>query len=384
VQDTLTSPATRRRALATAGAVIAIGVGLWFASLIPRTLSVFVIAAFIAFGVAPIVTRLERWLARPLAIAIVYLGLVITVIVLALIVVPVTLAQVQSVAVHAPDYIEALQGWVDGTQRFMLHYVGKQYLPPGYGDLRGLLAARVSLAVSLVLGSITQILIGTFTATFIGISALVLSAFFLLRGSAIFEPIYELLPAKRRGTGRALGHELASVFGNYVAGQAALCVITGALVFSFTLVSGFKFALLLGIIAGLAYAVPFVGMVVVHIVALILAVPQGGEMVIWTQVIVFTIARVSDNVFVPKVMSESVGVSPIVVMFATFAGGELFGLPGLLLGIPIAALAKVAWRFYRAQPAKPLEPEGPHEIVVVPDMDTADHEAARLARERIA
>jgi predicted PurR-regulated permease PerM len=55
-------------------------------------------------------------------------------------------------------------------------------------------------------------------------------------------------------------------------------------------------------------------------------------------------------VFVPKVMSESVGVSPIVVMFAVFAGGELFGLPGLLLGIPAAALAKVAWRFFRSQP----------------------------------
>ncbi|GAC1447127.1 MAG: hypothetical protein PVSMB8_05420 [Vulcanimicrobiaceae bacterium] len=50
----------------------------------------------------------------------------------------------------------------------------------------------------------------------------------------------------------------------------------------------------------------------------------------------------------PKIMSESVGVSPIVVMFAVFAGGELFGLPGLLLGIPAAALAKVAWRFFRS------------------------------------
>jgi predicted PurR-regulated permease PerM len=58
-------------------------------------------------------------------------------------------------------------------------------------------------------------------------------------------------------------------------------------------------------------------------------------------------------------MSESVGVSPIVVMFAVFAGGELFGLPGLLLGIPAAALAKVAWRFFRARAQEP-------EIVTIP------------------
>jgi predicted PurR-regulated permease PerM len=52
-------------------------------------------------------------------------------------------------------------------------------------------------------------------------------------------------------------------------------------------------------------------------------------------------------------MSERVGVSPIVVMFSVFAGGELFGLPGLLFGIPAAALAKIAWRFFRTETADP-------------------------------
>jgi len=371
-------------------AVVALVAALWFAAHIPRTLSVFIIAAFIAFGVAPILKRLERWLARPLAIALVYVALVVSVVVLLLLVVPVTLAQVQSIANDAPSYIDSVQGYIDATQRFMSDHVGKQYLPPGYGDLRGLLAARISTTLSFVLGSLTEIMIGTFTATFIGISALVLSAFFLLRGASIFDPVYGLLPADRRGAARALGRELADVFGSYVAGQAALCFITGTLVFSFTLIAGLKFALLLGIIAGLAYAVPFVGMIVAHVAALLLAAPQGGQTVIWTQIIVFTIARISDNLLVPKVMSESVGVSPIVVMFATFAGGELFGLPGLLLGIPVAALAKVAWRFYRAQRTRPLEVEGQiAEIVVVPsapagDREAADREEALRERERVA
>ena len=368
MQNALNSPLFRRRALITLGAVAAIAAALWFASLIPRTLTVFVIAAFIAFGVAPIVARLERWLARQFAIAVVYLGLVATIIVLVVLVVPVTLVQVQNVAADAPAYIGGVQSWIDATQRFMSEHVGRQYLPPGYGDLRGLLATRISFALNAALGSITDILIGTFTATFIAISSLVLSAFFLLRGETVFEPVYQLLPVARRSTGRALGHELADVFGSYVAGQAALCFITGALIFAFTLVTGFKFALLLGIVAGIAYAVPFVGMVVVHVVALMLAAPQGGETIVWTQVIVFTIARISDNLLVPKVMSESVGVSPIVVMFATFAGGELFGLPGLLLGIPAAALAKVAWRFYRSQPVRPADV-----VVTAPDGTTTTH-----------
>jgi predicted PurR-regulated permease PerM len=355
VQKALGSPGLQRRAALTAAAVVAVGVALWFASLIPRTLSVFIIAAFIAFGVGPIVTRLERWVARPAAIALVYVALVATAIVVVVLVVPVTLAQVQSIAADSPSYLAAAQGWIDATQRFMVEHLGRNYLPPGYNDLRGLLAARVSNALNVALNSLANILIGTFTATFIGISAMVLSAFFLLRGEALFDAAYELLPAPRRIGARALVHEITDVFGSYVAGQAALCFVTGVLIFAFTLVSGFKFALLLGIIAGVAYAVPFVGMVVTHVIALGLAAPAGLQTVIWTQVIIFTIARVADNVLVPKVMSESVGVSPIVVMFATFAGGELFGLPGLLLGIPAAALAKVAWRFFRSQPVRPAD-----------------------------
>jgi len=349
VQAALNSSAFRRRALQTLGAIVLALLALWFASRIPRTLTVFVIAAFIAFGVSPIVARLERYVARPVAIALVYVGLVFTIIVLTFLVVPATLAQIQIIALNSPAYIESVQNWIDAAQAFLAQHVGKAYLPPGYGDLRGFIGSRISLAVSGTLSSFTDILINTFTAAIIGISALVLSAFFLLRGETVADSFYALLPAKRRETARALGFELANVFGSYVSGQAALCTITGAFIFAGTLATGFKFALLLGIVAGLAYAVPFVGMFVAHAVALILAAPQGLQTVVWVQVIVFTVGRVSDNLLVPKIMSDSVGVSPIVVMFAVFAGGELFGLPGLLLGIPAAALAKVAWRFFRAR-----------------------------------
>lgn len=351
MQNALSSPILRRRAFVSLAAIALGFAALWFASHIPRTLTVFLVAAFLSFGVSPIVTMLERRVARPWAIAIVYIALLGIVIVLALLVIPATIVQLQSIGANAPAYINIVQSWIDTVQSFMATHFGKSYLPSGYGDLRAYLAASISSRLTDSLASLTDILINTFTAAFIGISALVLSAFFLLRGSTVADSFYGTLPERRRAEARRLGTELASVFGNYVSGQAALCAVTGALVFVGTLVIGFKFALLLGIVAGLAYAVPFVGMIVVHVVALVLAAPQGPQTVIWTQAIVFAIARVSDNVLVPKVMSESVGVSPIVVMFAVFAGGELFGLPGLLLGIPAAALAKVAWRFYRSRSA---------------------------------
>lgn len=347
MQDALNAATLRRRApiwLASGALALA---GIYVASRIPRTLTVFIIAAFVAFGVAPIVARLERRMPRTSAIALVYAALLGVVVILAVLVVPATIVQVQSIADNAPAYIDVVQNWIDTVQRFMASHFGKSYLPPGYGDLRAYLAARISMSFTQWIVSLTDILINTFTAAIIGISALVLSAFFLFRGNTVGNSLYVLLPERRRADARRLATELAHVFGSFVSGQALLCAVTGALVFACTLVTGFKFALLLGIVAGLAYAVPFIGMIVAHVIALVLAAPQGPQTVLWVQLIVFAVARVSDNVLVPKIMSESVGVSPIVVMFSVFAGGELFGLPGLLLGIPAAALAKVAWRFFR-------------------------------------
>src|SRR5579872_7120834 len=87
-------------------------------------------------------------------------------------------------------------------------------------------------------------------------------------------------------------------------------------------------------------------MIVAQIVAAVLAAPQGLAMVWEVTIVIFVIARVADNVLVPKIMAPHVGVSPIAVMFGVFAGGELFGVPGLILGIPAAALGKVLWRTF--------------------------------------
>jgi predicted PurR-regulated permease PerM len=346
MQTALTSARFRRLGLLWLGA-IALGLAvLWFASRIPRTISVFVIAAFIAFGVAPLVAKLERWLPRGAAIAIVYVSLLAIVVVLSVLVVPATLGQLQIIGISSPSYIQTAQGWLDRLESMMRGRFGN-YLPAGYLDLKDMVATKLSLGFNLMLASLPDILIGTVTSAVIGLSAIVLSAFFLIRGSSVADSFYSLLPASRQATARALGKEIAHVFGSYVSGQLMLCAITGALIFSFTAFAGFKYALLLGIVSGIAYAVPFAGMIVAHLTGLLLAAPQGLQTVLWVQAIVFGVARVSDNLLVPKIMSESVGVSPIVVMFAVFAGGELFGLPGLLLGIPAAALAKVAWRFLR-------------------------------------
>ena len=113
--------------------------------------------------------------------------------------------------------------WLDQLETALRGHFGKNYLPAGYLDLKDLVAAKLSLGFNLMLASLPDILIGTVTSAIIGLSAIVLSGFFLMRGSSVADSLYSLLPGSRQATARALGAEIAHVFGSYVSGQLALC-----------------------------------------------------------------------------------------------------------------------------------------------------------------
>ncbi len=352
MQAALTSPLWRRRAYWLLGVAAICLTIYWCATHIPRTVTAFVIAAFIAFGVFPIVVRLERWMPRPVAIGVIYVGLLVIVAALLLLVLPATVLQIKAIALDAPQYIAVVQGSFNQAELWLHDHFGRSYLPQDSGgDLSGFVSAKTSEIVNAGLGSITDILVNLASAALITIAALVLSAFFLFQGEHVGDAFYNLLPERRRSRARALGNELGHVLSSYVSGQTIVCFVTGVFVWASTALVGFKFALLVGIFAGVSYAVPFAGQILSHALALVLSLPQGTETIVWVQALIFTVFRVADNIFVPRIMAQSVGVSPIAVIFATFAGGELFGVPGLLLGIPAAALIRVAWRFFRSAPA---------------------------------
>jgi len=329
---------------------VAIAVLLYvFAQHIPRTISIFLIAAFIAFGLQPIVRRLTaRGMAKPLAITVVFVVLLAIIIVGLFVIVPLTIAQLQALIVNAPSYIISLGDWSHGFEAWLQSKIPGLNLPAGAFDVSQLGSARLTSLATGTLTSLGAILIGTATAFFVAFSSIVLSFFFLLNDQQIVEAFASLFPAKRRATARKLASEVTETFGSYISGQVLVSAITGVVVAVASALFGFKFSLILGIITAVAYAVPVIGMLIAQGIAVVLCAPQGGWMILWVQIVMFVMARVSDNILVPRIMGQSVGVSPIGVMFAVFAGGELFGIPGLLLGIPAAALVKILWRYFVA------------------------------------
>ena len=335
-----------RRAGWIAAGICVVLLALWFAQHIPRTLAIFTIAAFIAFGVGPIARRLEHRMPKPVAIALVFAALILLVAVGMVIFVPLTISQLQLLASNLPSYASNAQSWVTTVESDLNQHFPQLRLPVEGINFAAVGSGKTASVVSGLLSSLGAIALNTATAFFIGFSAIILSFFFLLNDAQISEWFAGMFPSGKRETARKLAAEVTQVFGSYISGQIIVSAITGIVIAIASAAIGFKFSLVLGLISGIAYAIPIVGMLVAEIVAVPLCLPQGFWMVLWVQVIMFGMARISDNVLVPKIMGESVGVSPIGAMFAVFAGGELFGIPGLILGIPVAALIKILWRYF--------------------------------------
>ncbi|MFN2449279.1 MAG: AI-2E family transporter [Candidatus Baltobacteraceae bacterium] len=345
--QTAVDQSARRRILLAAASIVLLALAMWFSARIPKTIAVFVVAAFVASAVHPVVTVLERRrIPRLWAITIVYVTLILLTVVVLVVVVPLTVEQVQALINNVPHYLQSAQAWLVGAQAALRQHFPELNIPRQPMDIQQLGGARITELLTLTVASLGTLALDVATGLFIAFSAIILSFFFLLNHESLADGFAGFFPPSKRRTARKLSSEAVGVFGGYIAGQVIVSGITGMLIAALAAMFGFKYALLIGLVSAIGYAIPIIGMLVVQLLALILAAPQGAFEIVTMQLIVFGVARISDNVLVPKIMGGAVGVSPIAVMFAVFAGGELFGLPGLILGIPAAAIARLLWRYF--------------------------------------
>lgn len=326
--------------------VLVVAAALFFLARIPRTVEVFLLASLIAFGVNPIVRGLSRRMPRILAVAIVYVGLVLAVLVAGLLIVPETVSQLQNFFANGPRYMTSVQQFVDHMQAALQAQFGRRVLPDQFQNLEGYMLGKVSEGINSAIAGAGGLLLDVANVVVIGITAVILSYYMLSHADDIRNSFYSLFPERSQDGAKRFASEMSRVVGGFVHGQVLLCAFSGVVTFLVLAVFGSNYALLLGVLTGLLYAVPYLGVFVALVIGFALGAIQSWKVAVITFVTIFVVTKAADTVLVPKVMGESVGVSPIAVIFAVFAGGELFGLWGLVLAIPAAALLKVVWNLW--------------------------------------
>ncbi|MDQ2817785.1 MAG: AI-2E family transporter [Candidatus Eremiobacteraeota bacterium] len=317
-----------------------------FLKFIPKTVAVFLVATLIAYGVNPIVNSLSRHLARGAAIAIVYASLFAAVLVTAIVVIPDTITQLQTFFAGSGAYLDATQRLIDHAQAWLQGKFRTQVLPRQFADIESHALAQLSALFNTAVQSVGNIVLSIANVLLIGITAVILSFYLLTHIDDIRESFYSFFPTRSKARVQQLSTEVSRVVGGFMLGQIVLCAFSGIATYAALLLTHSPYALLLGVLTGLFYAVPYLGVFVAILIGFMLGLLKSWNMALLTAAIILVITRIADLMLVPKVMAQSVGISPIAIIFAVFAGGEIFGLWGLVLAIPAAALFKVAWNLW--------------------------------------
>lgn len=132
------------------------------------------------------------------------------------------------------------------------------------------------------------------------------------------------------------------VFFKFVAGQVLDAIVVGILTSVAMSILGVKYAVLLGFMIGLFNLIPYFGAIIAVIVAIIITLFTGGlGQAVLMAIIVIILQQIDANIINPKIIGNSLSISPLLVIFAVTVGGAYFGVLGMFLAVPIFTVIKL-------------------------------------------
>ena len=396
-------------------------VGLWeFISAVGTAVFIFVVAALIAILLNPIVRAFTRFrLPRPLAVATVYISFAAILAAIAVVVATVVANQVQDVSslvqkqltsqpgsstTPAEIKIAHLQHWLN------THNLGRIHIR----QLGNEVAQRVqTLDVKQYTGRAVDIaqgvVVGVFESLFDVVLVIVISIYMLLDTPRLSRFLHRLFPGDRPEDDLIQRCEKALI--SYVRGQTLVCLVIGTTagigMYILGLIGifpgGSDYALAFGAWAAAVEVIPYIGPWLGAVPPLVVALIHSPGAALAVALVFLFIHQVEGHVVIPKLMGSAVRVHPLVVIFTLLAAGQLFGLGGVLICLPLLAVGREvaaflseridfeSWRGQvlplagvsvepAAEPAGPGEPAEKAEVVtqVLPSAaaGTAEGEAA--------
>ncbi|MCI8411381.1 MAG: AI-2E family transporter [Clostridia bacterium] len=132
------------------------------------------------------------------------------------------------------------------------------------------------------------------------------------------------------------------IFFKFVASQFLDAIVVGILVTIAMSIMGIKYAPLLGFFIGLFNMIPYIGAIIAVAVSAIITLITGGlSQAIWMLIVVIILQQIDANIINPKIIGQSLKISPLLVIFSITVGGAYFGILGMFLAVPIMAVIKI-------------------------------------------
>ena len=329
---------------------------VWVLSATGSLLAPFVLAFVLAYMLDPLVDRVSgKRISRTLGIILLTLPALGLLAVIFLLVVPAAIRELGEVVQQAPVFFQRLVEWLSSMRAraltadiplideealiLRLESIDAEAVVAFLQERMAAFGARVWSGV-LGLGRG----IGT-VFTVIGYVALTpVLTFYLLRDwKRLTTGAAELLPEDRRSDIVSFAAQSNRMVSRYLRGQVTVAIVMGVVTGLGLWIARFPYAGTLGLIVGIFSVVPYLGLVLSLIPAIFIALVSGSVLISLLKVaVVYGASQLLEaSVISPRIVGESVGLHPVLVLLALALGGFFFGFVGLLLGVPAAAIGKL-------------------------------------------
>ena len=325
----------------------------WLLATTGFLLAPFVLGFGLAYVLDPLVDALvERRVARSLAIVLLALPVVGAGVAAVLFGIPALVGQIDELVQAAPELVALVGDWLSGIREFVVGIPGvDEDAVPDLANLdpEEIVAFLQERREQLASGTWRGVLglgrgLGS-AATMAGYVFLTpILTFYLLRDyDGILARLRGLLPRSREAGVVEFAREYDVLLSRYLRGQLTVALIIGVLTGTLLLVVRFPYAFLLGALAGVMGIIPFLGLVLSIIPAVIIALVSGN--VLWSLAkvaLVYGLVQILDSgIISPRVVGDSVGLHPVWIVLALSVGGFFFGFVGLLISVPAAVGVKL-------------------------------------------
>ncbi|HZD59484.1 MAG TPA: AI-2E family transporter [Anaerolineae bacterium] len=311
---------------------------------IRTTIIIFAFAAFITFIANPIILFLtSKGALRSIAIIVTYITFLVLLIALFILVSPVIRDQISNFTQTFPGLLESVRR---SFERIQSQLAGIRFIRGVPFDINTL----ISQAVDIVVAQLRRLLflIPSLIALVTDIVLVfIISIYMLFYLPQIDRMIRESLPD---GTAAVYDRFLVSTktaFGRYIVAQFTLMLIVGILAGLGVSLAGLPFPFLLGLWAGLTEIIPVLGPILGAIPSVIIAFTIEPILALWVTLIFIVIQQIENSVVVPLVFRGTVGINPLLVIFTIVAAGEIAGILGIFIAVPILVLITAIVTFIR-------------------------------------
>lgn len=330
---------------------LALGVVLLvaFVRQVGGVLLTFLAAGVLAYVLNPLVRRLEE-LRVPRAIAVigVFMVLILVVVVTLLLIIVPSIGQVQIIIRSPQDLVDQAIALLNRAQN--IPYVGQYVAELDQDRILQLLkdnapsAEQVANVATGVIGGV----FGVFGTIFNLFLMVLVSIYLLLEREKITDALLHTIPETVRDQSLELFYAVERSLIKYLRGQLLLCAIMGVLGWAIMFFTVGEYALAVGAWVAATELIPVLGAFLgaIPAVAIALVVPQGGFFEALLVAGLFLIAQqIEGNLLVPRIQGGSVGVHPLIVLFATLAGTALYGILGAIFAVPVVAIVAATIRY---------------------------------------